>query len=57
MWRHIDVQANWRSLTYGRAPNAINISYGSLIAILMTILIDNCCEIGHYNVQIFKIEK
>ena len=27
MWRHIDVQADWkRSLTYGRAPNAIDIS-------------------------------
>ena len=25
MWRHIDVQADWRSLTYGRAPNAIDI--------------------------------
>ena len=22
MWRHIDVQADWRSWTYGRAPNA-----------------------------------
>ena len=31
MWRHIDVQADWRrSWTYGRAPNAIDISYGSL---------------------------
>ena len=31
MWRHIDVQADWRrSLTYGRAPNAIDISQGSL---------------------------
>ena len=30
MWRHIDVQADWRrSWTYGRAPNAIDISYGS----------------------------
>ena len=26
MWQHIDVQAEWRSLTYGRAPNAIDIS-------------------------------
>ena len=27
MWRHIDVQVNWRrSSTYGRAPNAIDIS-------------------------------
>ena len=27
MWRHIDVQVGWRrSLTYGRAPNAIDIS-------------------------------
>ena len=27
MWRHIDVQADWRrSMTYGRAPNAIDIS-------------------------------
>ena len=27
MWRHIDVQADWRrSLTYGRAPNTIDIS-------------------------------
>ena len=26
MWRHIDVQVNWRSWTYGRAPNAIDIS-------------------------------
>ena len=27
MWRHIDVQADWRrSWTYGRAPNAIDIS-------------------------------
>ena len=27
MWRHIDVQAYWRrSWTYGRAPNAIDIS-------------------------------
>ena len=26
MWRHIDVQADWRSWTYGRAPNAIGIS-------------------------------
>ena len=26
MWRHIDVQAEWRrSWTYGRAPNAIDI--------------------------------
>ena len=25
MWRHIDVQADWRrSMTYGRAPNAID---------------------------------
>ena len=31
MWRHIDVQADWRSSgTYGRTPNAIDISYGSL---------------------------
>ena len=31
MWRHIDVQADWRrSWTYGRAPNAIDISWGSL---------------------------
>ena len=29
MWRHIDVQAGW-SWTYGRAPNAIDISKGSL---------------------------
>ena len=29
MWRHIDVQADWRrSWTYGRAPNAIDISVG-----------------------------
>ena len=28
MWRHIDVQADWRrSSTYGLAPNAIDISY------------------------------
>ena len=27
MWRHIDVQADWRRRwTYGRAPNAIDIS-------------------------------
>ena len=27
MWRHIDVQADWRrNWTYGRAPNAIDIS-------------------------------
>ena len=26
----IDVQADWRSCTYGRAPNAIDISQGSL---------------------------
>ena len=26
MWRNIDVQADWRSWTYGRAPNAIDIS-------------------------------
>ena len=26
MRRHIDVQADWRILTYGRAPNAIDIS-------------------------------
>ena len=26
MWRHIDVQAKWRNLTYGRTPNAIDIS-------------------------------
>ena len=25
-----DVQADWRSCTYGRAPNAIDISQGSL---------------------------
>ena len=25
MWRHIDVQADWRILTYGRAPNAIRL--------------------------------
>ena len=30
MWRYIDVQADWRSSTYGRAPNAIDISEGSL---------------------------
>ena len=31
MWRHIDVQAECRrSLTYGRAPNAIDISKGVL---------------------------
>ena len=31
MWRHIDVQADWRrSWTYGRARNAIDISKGSL---------------------------
>ena len=31
MWRHMDVQADWRrSWTYGRAPNAIDISQGSL---------------------------
>ena len=31
MWRHIYVQADWRrSWTYGRAPNAIDISQGSL---------------------------
>ena len=31
MWRHIDVQADWRrSWTYGRAPNAIDISQGFL---------------------------
>ena len=29
MWRHIDVQTDW-SFTYGRAPNAIDISQGSL---------------------------
>ena len=29
MWRHIDVQADWRrSLTYGRAPNAIVVEDG-----------------------------
>ena len=29
MWRHIDVQADWRkSLTYGGAPKAIDISQG-----------------------------
>ena len=26
MWRFIDVQADWRSWIYGRAPNAIDIS-------------------------------
>ena len=26
MWRHIDVQADGRSWTYGRAPNALDIS-------------------------------
>ena len=26
MWRHIYVQADWRRRTYGRAPNAIDIS-------------------------------
>ena len=31
MWRHIDVEADLiRSLTYGRATNAIDISKGSL---------------------------
>ena len=31
MWRHIDVQADWRrSWTYGQASNAIGISQGSL---------------------------
>ena len=31
MWWHIDVQADWRrSWTYGRSPNAIDISQGSL---------------------------
>ena len=31
MWRHLDVQADWRSCwTYGRVPNAIDISSGSL---------------------------
>ena len=31
MWRHIDVQADWRrSWTYGQSPNAIDISLGSL---------------------------
>ena len=30
MWRHIDVEADWRSCTYGLAPNAIDISQGSL---------------------------
>ena len=30
MWWHIDVQADWRSCSYGRAPNAIGISQGSL---------------------------
>ena len=29
MWRHIDVQADWRSWTYGGASNAIHISYAS----------------------------
>ena len=29
MWLHIDVQAGWRSWTYGRAPNAIDISHAS----------------------------
>ena len=27
MWRHIDVQADWRSWTYGRAPDAIDIRW------------------------------
>ena len=27
----VDMQADWRSWTYGRAPNAIDISYGSLM--------------------------
>ena len=26
LWRHIDMQADWRSWTNGRAPNAIDIS-------------------------------
>ena len=30
MWRHIDVQADWRSWTFGRALNAIDILEGSL---------------------------
>ena len=31
MWRHISVQVDWRSSwTYGRAPNAMDISYSSL---------------------------
>ena len=35
MWRNIDVQADWRrsSWTYGRAPNAIDISQGSLTCV------------------------
>ena len=28
MWRHIDVQSDRRSSTYGRATNAIDISQG-----------------------------
>ena len=30
MWRHIDVQAGWRSLAYGWAPIAIDILKGYL---------------------------
>ena len=30
MWRHIDVQADWRSCTYVWSPNAIDILQGSL---------------------------
>ena len=30
IWQHIDVQTDWRSLTHGRAPISIAISYGSL---------------------------
>ena len=37
MWRHIDVQADWRrSCTYGRAPNAIDISQDSLTCLSYT---------------------
>ena len=28
MWRQIDVQADWRRLTYGRAPNATDVFVG-----------------------------
>ena len=40
MWRHIDVQADRRrsSWTYGRAPNAIDISRGSLEIIQKELL-------------------